>query len=81
MAGITVKTNKTFIIPYFCATAPKTDISKAIIPQQKPFTKPDTILLYLGKILWAQTKVTGCASIVVNPIIAKIDIDKTGIVL
>ena len=75
------RTIRTFIIPNFCANAPRKDINKAIIPQQKPLTKPATILLYLGKVFWAKTRVTGCASIVVKPISAKIVIDKIGIVL
>ena len=40
----------------------------ATIPQQNPLINPATILLYSGKVLCAQTIVTGCANIVVNPI-------------
>ena len=72
---------KTLIMPNFCAIAPKNDIQKAITPQQKPLTKPATMLLYLGKVFCAKTNVTGCASIVVKPISAKIIIEKIGIVL
>ena len=62
------KINNTFIMPTCCATKPKNEIHKATIPQQNPFTKPDTMLLYFGNIFCASTRTTGCANIVVNPI-------------
>ena len=68
-------------MPFFCAITPKKDIHKAITPQQNPFTKPETILLYLGKVFCAKTKITGWANIVVKPINPKTNIEAIGIVL
>ena len=65
----------TFIIPKFCAIIPKTDIQRAIIPQQKPLMKPETILLYSGSVFCAQTTAIGCESIVVKPIMENIIIE------
>lgn len=66
-------------MPNFCAIAPSTDIQRATVPQQNPFTKPATILLYFGSVFCAQTRVTGCASIVAKPIKENKDNEKTGI--
>ena len=56
-------------------------MQRVTIPQQKPFIKPATILLYSGRTFCAQTIVTGCANIVVNPIKKKIKRDIFGLVL
>ena len=66
------------MMPNFCATAPKIDMHNATIPQQNPLINPATILLYSGRVLCAQTIVTGCANIVVNPIAKNITSDNTG---
>ena len=72
---------RTFIIPKVWAITPNIDIINAIIPQQKPLINPEIILLYCGNDLWAQTIITGWASIVIKPIRANIIIDNIGIVL
>ena len=51
----------------------------ATIPQQKPFIKPETKLLYLGKVSWAKTTITGWAKFVVKPVIAYIIKDITDV--
>lgn len=76
-----VKNNKTFIIPYFWAIRPSPDKINATIPQQKPFTNPDTILLNSGKVFCDHTSTTGWASIVVKPIAANNIVDINSIVL
>ena len=69
------------MIPMFSATKPRIEVINAIIPQQKPFMKPEIILLYSGRTFCAQTKITGWASMVTNPINAKSIIENIGNVL
>ena len=71
-------TTSTLVIPYCCAVKPINDNSIATTPHANPFMNPATTLLYLGKIVCPITIVTGCASMVVKPISAKITIESIG---
>lgn len=79
--GIIDIISKTFIIPIFSAIKPNADNIIAVIPQQNPFAKPDTILLYCGRIFCASIIVSGCDKFVINPMSAKAIILVIGIEL
>ena len=77
--GSKVKSNRIFMIPNFSAIIPIKDKHKATVPQQKPLINPAIILLYSGNVFCANTIVTGCASIVINPIMLNVNNEKIGI--
>ena len=65
-------------MPNFSAINPRSDIAIATIHQEKPFIKPEIILLYSGKTFCAITIVTGVAIIVMKPMTTNMTSDTAG---